>query len=182
MLSCVQRRSRRKLPNAAEENLRMGTGGRRRCVWDRFSFEGQREGKEKNLNDLSPAECWNEGVQKEMLELGERMDYWRDTGVVNRHGVSCILLWVAVKSPAQTSEDQMSFGNEAADRCVKCAEHTSAKMMVALNFSESQVAHFKKLCLSLHSMIFFKTETSIYTCFIRFLLVFFTCGSLLAAK
>lgn len=102
--------------------------------------------------------------------------------MVNRHGVSCILLWVAVKSPAQTSEDQMSFGNEAADRCVKCAEHTSAKMMVALNLSESQVAHFKKLCLSLHSMIFFKTETSIYTCFIRFLLVFFACGSLLAAK
>lgn len=47
MLSCVQRRSRKKFPNAAEVNLRMGTGGRRRCVWDRFSFEGQREGKKK---------------------------------------------------------------------------------------------------------------------------------------
>lgn len=37
---------RRKFPNAAEESPRMGTGGRRRCVWDHFSFEGQR-GKEK---------------------------------------------------------------------------------------------------------------------------------------
>lgn len=114
MLSCVKRRWR-KFPNEQQKNLLLETR-QWRCVWDRFSLEGQWEKKWEKLNDLPPAECWNEGVQLEMLRPGGRLDYWWITTSTGTPVSTCG--WRSVFCPNEWQ--QMSFQNQTVERCVNC--------------------------------------------------------------
>lgn len=89
------------ISNSTEENLqkarRKCRGGVTRIVSvlkvEEKTYSNRFRDQTENVDELSPVECWNEGIQKRaMFRNEERMDYWWGTGVVNLVGAPVLIV------------------------------------------------------------------------------------------